>query len=338
MDRNKLKEKLKNIVFNTLEIRKAIDECLLAKEQNISFRDIVGTSKKEVDASVWNDLGLFFLHNQMYLDALKIYEHMLQTILNVESTKGLRIHKGLPLHNMGVAQINLRNYDEGIPNVLRAYEEDIETFGIKEAERLLAYRVKEGLFDFTSRVIDNNYLKDFNEASGLKVQSTSSLMQNMDEAEKLFFAKIVNSKKLVAFHDDIYTRVTMFDNLKNLCLILESNLKRRSRRSDMLPGLIVNIFSKEEWKGHFEANKALTSYRDLSDFQNKIEQIEKLQFTGKIAVDFMVSNFLTTALVRNFTAHYLNEKLDILRDPSKYDRIFAREIFSILYSLSYTVR
>jgi len=42
--------------------------------------------------------------------------------------------------------------------------------------------------------------------------------------------------------------------------------------------------------------------------------------------------------MRNFTAHYLSEKLYVLKNPKKYDRIFAREIFSILYSLNYVVK
>jgi len=257
--------------------------------------------------------------------------------LNTEKKQGIDIHKGLPLHNIGVAQINLRNYDEGIPNILKAYEEDIKSLGSAKAEKQLAYRVKEGLFDFVSRVIDNNYLREFNNQSGLKVKETISLMQNMDEAEKLFFAKTVNSKKLVAFHDDIYTRVTMFDNLKNLGLLLESNLKRRSHRTEQLPGLITNIF-KESWKKDYEASKALTSYSSVADFESKLETIEKLKPSGKPIDDFVTSNFLTITLVRNFTAHYLNEKLNILSDSKKYDRVFAREIFSILYSLVYAVK
>jgi tetratricopeptide (TPR) repeat protein len=328
----------KEVIFKVFETRRAIDEALRLKEQNVLLSDIKNSKRKEIDPSLWNELGIYFLNNRMYLDALMIYEHMLQTISNTEK-QGVDIHKGLPLHNIGVAQINLRNYDEGIPNILKAYEEDVKSLGSAEAEKQLAYRVKEGLFDFVSRVIDNNYLKEFNANAGLKVKDTISLMQNMDEAEKLFFAKTVNSKKLVTFHDDIYTRVTMFDNLKNLGLLLESNLKRRSHRTEQLPGLVTNIF-KESWKRDYEAarSKDLTCYSSVGDFEKKLEIIEKLKLSGKPGDDFLTNNFLTTTLVRNFTAHYLNEKLNILSDSKEYDRVFAREIFSILYSLVYTVK
>lgn len=338
--KNDLGKKVRDIINRTFETRKLIDESLRLKEQNIAFRDIKGTKKKEIEAPVRNDLGLYFLNNGMYLDGLKIYEHMLQTIPKVEAAKSVTIHKGLPLHNMGVAQINLRNYDEGIPNILKAYEEDIDTFGEAEAEKMLASKVVGGLFDFISKVVDNNYLGEFNRQSGLNVKNTITLMQNMNAAEKLFFVKIVNSKKLITFHDDIYTRVAMFDNLKNLCLLLESNLRRRSKRTDLLPGLIINIFHKEPWKKYYEAYKNLKNFdrkNAVADFEQNLEKIEKLKAAGKPDIDFVVSNFLTTVLVRNFTAHYLNEKLDILSDRVKYDKVFAREIFAILYSLHYRI-
>lgn len=338
MSKKTFKNNAKGVIFKVLETRRAIDEALHLKEQNIVLSDTKNPKRKEIDASVWNELGIYFLNNRMYLDALMIYQHMLRTILDTEKKQGVDIHKGLPLHNIGVAQINLRNYDEGIPNILKAYEEDVKSLGIAEAEKQLAHRVKEGLFEFVSRVIDNNYLKEFNDNSGLKVKDTISLMQNMDEAEKLFFAKTVNSKKLVTFHDDIYTRVTMFDNLKNLGLLLESNLKRRSHKTDQLPGLITNIF-KESWKKDYEAaySKHLTSYSSVADFESKLETIGKLKLSGKSVDDFVTNGFLTTTLVRNLTAHYLIEKLNILSDSKKYDRVFAIEIFSILYTLNYSV-
>lgn len=338
--KNDLGKKVREIITRTFETRKLIDESLKIQEQNITFRTIEGTAKREIEASVWNDLGLYFLNNGIYLDALRIYEHMLQTIPKLESAKSMAIHKGLPLHNIGVAQINLRNYDEGIPNILKAYEEDIDTFGETEAEKMLASKVMGGLFNFISKVVDNNYLGEFNSQSGFNVKKTITLMQNMNAADKLFFAKTINSKKVVTFHDDIYTKVTMFNNLKNLCLLLESNLRRRSKRTDLLPGLIIGIFQKEPWEKYYEANKSLKNFdrtNAVADFEQKLEKIEKLKATGKPDIDFTVANFLTISLVRNFTAHYLNEKLNVLSDPKKYDRVFAREIFAILYSLYYKI-
>lgn len=133
--------------------------------------------------------------------------------------------------------------------------------------------------------------------------------------------------------------IAMLDNLRNLGLLLESNLKRRSNKQDKkLPELITELFSKEAWEKGFEANKDLKNYDGVKDFQEKLEKIEKLNASSKPSVDFLTNSFLTIALIRNFTAHYLVEQLDILKDPKKYDRIFSREVFAILFSLNYPVK
>ena len=46
----------------------------------------------------------------------------------------------------------------------------------------------------------------------------------------------------------------------------------------------------------------------------------------------------TARAMRNFTAHYLSERLSILKNSKKYDKTFAREIFAVLYSLNYPVK
>jgi hypothetical protein len=332
------RNKPRELILKVFEIRRAIDEALQVKEQNTILKKIKGSTRKEIDASVWNELGLYFLNNRMYLDALIVYEHMLRAITKAEEKNRVEIHKGLPLHNIGVAQINLRNYDEGIPNILKAYEEDVKTFGKTKAKNMLAHKVKEGLYAFVSKVIDNNYLPKFNKRTGLKISNTASLLDSMNEAEKLFLAKIITSKKLVSFHSDLYTKVVMFDNLRNLGLLLESNLRRRSKKNEYLPDLIKGIFSKEEWKKHFAANAKLKKYSDVKDFQEKLMKIDKLKSSGKRKVDFVTNSFLTISLMRNFTAHYLSEKLSILKNSKKYDKTFAREIFAVLYSLNYPVK
>ena len=323
------------IITNTLDLRKSIDRLLESKKKNIILKDIPGSNRKEIEASIWNHLGIYFLGSGMYSDAVRVYSHMLETIAQVEAQQNVEIHKGLPLHNMGVAQIYLKNYDEGIPNILKAFEEDVKTFGKAAAEKQLASKVKEGLFEFSCRIIDGNYLKEFTTKSGIKVKDTITLLQNMDETEKLFFAKIINSSKLVQFHDDIYTRVAMFDNLGNLALLLESNLKRRSTFPQTLNGLITRIFKGSPWQKAYENNIGkLTSYDGLKDFEAKLETILKGSFSGKPEDNFVIRNFLITSLIRNFTTHYINEKLSILSDPKKYLEIFKSEISSILFCLA----
>ena len=331
----KMDDKLEKIVNETLELRKAIDELLALKKQNVVLKDLPDTDRKEIDSSVWNHLGIYFLSNEMHSDAVKVYTHMLDTIAEVETKQNVKIHKGLPLHNLGVAQLYLRNYDEGIPNILKAFEEDTKTLGKTEAEKRLASRVKEGLIEFSGKIIDGNYLKDFMTGTGLTGKDTLTLMQNMDETEKLFFAKVVNSSKLVQFHDDIYTRVLMYDNLGNLALLLESNLKRRSTFTETLPGLVARIFKGNSWQKIYQGYiGTLTNYRSLANFETKLSSILTGAFSKNSNENFIIRNFLATSLIRNLTSHYINEKLGFLSDPKKYSDVFKAEIFSVLYCLA----
>jgi len=333
---------LEAIVRDIFEVRKRIDACLRDKATRVLAE---GPSSKDNDlnASVWNDLGLFFLHNRMWGDAELVYRHMLETAIKVEDRWG-NVHKGLPLYNMGIAQINQKNFDEGIQNVLRAYEEDERKLGRDAAKKELAFRLKEGFLEFTSHVVDSNYLAKFKAEAGALasgIGTTWDLMANMDDPEKLLFAKIMTSKKLVSFHDDIYTKVVLFDNLKNTCLILESNLRGRSKIKDGLSNIISTVFRQEPWRSRFETERnrgerGLLSYVDLSDFESKVKQIELISQIGP-PYDFVLRNFLMATLVRNFTAHYIEEKINILNDPIRYESVFERVLFALLYALSYNV-
>ncbi len=339
MEDRELEALLKNTVQYALEMRKGIRACLDEKRERVLSAPV----KVGLDDSVWNDLGLYFLSNFMPDEAVQVYSDMLDLTQFLEAKSG-HVHKGLALYNMGIAQINLRNYDEGIPNVLKAYEEDKLKIGEAKAKLELAYRVKEGILDFTSQVIDNNYLKDFMNFSRLGANiRTYDLLGNMEEAEKLFFAKIVNSKKLVTFHDNIYTKVLMFDNIKNLCLIIESNLRRRKGTRGLLPDLVGQVFASESWEPYFETDKrrgssAFINYSSVSDFDSKVDRIEKYSPSGASADDFHLKNFLTATLIRNFTAHYLDEKITLLSNQTKYDKTFARVLWALLYALYFRIR
>lgn len=83
----------------------------------------------------------------------------------------------------------------------------------------------------------------------------------------------------------------------NSTKILLSSFDPRTKRQK-------EIFSSEEWKKHFAANEELKSYNGVKDFQDKLKKIDKLKASGKRKVDFVTNNFLTIALMRNFTAHF----------------------------------
>src|SRR6267378_6392839 len=109
------------------------------------------------DIDILNDLGIFFLRRGMTTHGELLYNFMLDAITRKEKSRG-RLHKGLPLHNMGLAQIQEGNFDEGIPNLSAAYEEDVTSRGIKPAENELAFKLKESFIGFVVAELDKTYM------------------------------------------------------------------------------------------------------------------------------------------------------------------------------------
>lgn len=102
--------------------------------------------------------------------------------------------------------------------------------------------------------------------------------------------------------------------------------------------LIKELCKKELWISDYTENtKEFTHYDDAKDFELKIKKIKKSKFSSKPVDNFIVQNFLTIALVRNFTNHYLNESLSLLSNAKEYDDVFAKEIFAIMYSLAHEI-
>jgi hypothetical protein len=331
---------LEDVATHALEMKKALSQCRAKKEVELQS-STTPLSNAEVDASDWGDLGLYFWTNRMYQEMIVTFSHMLSAISRLEKKFG-HIHKGLPLYNMGIAQIGLANFDQGIPNVLKAFDEDKLKLGEIAAKKELAYKLKDDLLDFTARIVDNNYLKEFVTTSGLGVNHILDLLTNMEEPEKLFFAKLVNSRQLVDFHEDAYTKAVLFDNLKNLCLILESNLRRRKGVKGLLPRLVVSAFSKEPWITYFDSERkkrtaGLTGYSDVRDFNWKVRAIEAYSPIGTESEDFHLKNFLATTLIRNFTAHNLDESIEVLNGPQEYENAFSRVLWSLIYALQYGI-
>jgi hypothetical protein len=226
--------------------------------------------------------------------------------------------------------------------VLRAFDEDKRTLGPRDAKKALASRLKDDLLGFVSLVVDNNYLGRFNRHSGTRVGHTSDLLSRMNEVEKLLFAKIITTKKNVGFHRDIYTKILLHDNMKSLCLLLESNLKRRLKGGTSLGQVVARAFNGEPWIANYVSERrrreqGLSGYQNISDFNRKVQRIRNYRPFASASDNFHLQNFLTATLVRNLTAHVLEGPITTLRGLREYDSAFARIAWSLLYSLNYVV-
>src|SRR5208283_3505639 len=109
--------------------------------------------------------------------------------------------------------------------------------------------------------------------------------------------------------------------------------RRRSNKKIRLSDA-WQVFPKEKWATRMKVEKPLTSYVDIPDFESKIDAIQKLPSIGNASDDFFLRSFLIAALIRNFTAHYLDEKLTILSSSKEYKIVFDHVVLALLYTLA----
>jgi hypothetical protein len=93
--------KLVKILNGSLKLTKQIDRLLELKKNTVTWKDIPKTNRKEIDATVWNHLGLYYNSNKMFSNAIKVYKHMLDTIAEIEAKEGIEIHRE-PLYTIWV--------------------------------------------------------------------------------------------------------------------------------------------------------------------------------------------------------------------------------------------
>lgn len=295
--------------------------------------------------SIWNEIGVPLYLVGSFSDFERIFQEMLSLIKEIEKKKsGKQIHKGLALYHIGLSQINQGNFDEGIPNILAAYEEDKITYGKAEAEKFFAYNFNKDFVENLSEIVEKNFFNEMKTIlasnANLAAKSLKDFITNLDENERLFFAKTMTSKITSKFSKDLYTRVILWDNLRNLCLLSEIYLKRRNRSTNMLGGQIPLTFQGESWLNIYRSHRGsrngndYTYYDSPADFKRKLQDLLTSGFfDSNMETDFLARVFLLSVLVRNFTAHNFDEYEQLLTDKSLYENVFKHVMFSVLYTL-----
>jgi hypothetical protein len=290
-----------------------------------------------IDSSVWNNLGFSFYFEKAFLDMQAVYSHMLRTIQKIEKKENRRIHKGLALFNMGIAQTNIGNMEHGITNILLAKDEDSKTFG-----NLASSKPASQLFiDYVNNIakeIGTNYSSIMQANLKNPLHDSSAIIGVLELGEQLFLSRILRARS-TEFLGDISTRTTLFDALRDLCLLIEEFLRRKSGKPNMLGGLILNIFGTQAWitATNFKklvTDKKVTSASSSKDFDKKLSRILSTTFDKDNEKDFLMKIFLTCVLVRNFTAHNFDLSISVLSKKSQYDSVSNHITYGLLYCMN----
>jgi len=122
------------------DIEKVLEEIRVS-----ALNGVINIQDNVIDKSVWNDLGIYCLETGLFGQAEHVYDRMLQTIIDYEEANKIRIHKGLALHNLGVALYKQGRVRDAVQKFSDAFEEDRKTFGEIEAQRGLAKKALDEL-------------------------------------------------------------------------------------------------------------------------------------------------------------------------------------------------
>jgi len=265
---------------------------------------------------------------------------MLDTIKEYETKYKTKLHKGLALYNLGISQLNQKNYDEGISNVLSAYQEDKRTYGNKKAETLFAKRLDVTFTSEVNNILDSKYysaLKKLYPRSSNLMYSISDLTSALDRSERLLLMRILISNTTTPFRKDTNTQVILFDNLKNIFLLIEVVLKKRWNGT--LGPLVDKMFNNKKWNKPNSTEIRLRRFNrvpgppPLKQFESNFLNIHRMQH-GRNEGKFLIRLFLQTVILRHYTAHFFDDYKPILHSKKLYNSLFRFAIYALIYSLN----
>ncbi len=284
-----------------------------------------------------NQIGLKFLRRELPQLAEVYYSKLLDTILRFEEENDKFFNKGIVYANLGIAQMAMDKFDFGIPNLLKAYEEDKDLIN-QSPERELIH--KPLYKQFEERQIRQLYkdIQYFASQRSINIaeNNLNTFLSDLDIPNRLFLIAIVREinkdLKVLKDNDNIFTRTLLFSNIKNLSLLIENYMKNKLEKVDSLPsnnGLnnyIVKIFckkNKEPWWSQYQQsiNSGLTKSNNIEDFENNLKKIKNESNED-------IKRLLYLVCIRNFSGHHFDVSSSFLF--SHFKNLY-KNILGVLY-------
>jgi hypothetical protein len=283
---------------------------------------------------------IIFFNRGNYSLSEMVYSLMLQAINTINPS----LCKGLPLYQIGIAQIG--NLDEGISNVLKAAEEDDKNQPAK-APGLPTSQTRQKIIHHVERQIDAVFLQKLKNdlPSYFNLSSLASLLSKLSFDEQLFLVRLILGRKRLPPRNDSFTKIIMFNNLLNVYVLTETFLGK-APNSSTLGDLIRMAFCKEKWFSIYSMHtgipkrnhNTLTYYDDYNvnpqyQYHTQLQKIASKTFSSNKEENFIVIMFLSSYLTRNYLAHHFNPTSPIFSNINEYDRLFDLAVIMLLYCL-----
>jgi hypothetical protein len=279
---------------------------------------------KEYYERIVNITGFFLLRLGDFSAAQQVFEHMLATLRKFESHGSAILHKGVAFHNIAVSQFLQQDFDQAVPNFLRASAEDARG-GIQAnqsfALKVLQDRYMQPLID-SMKISQLSIFQIWGRPQGNDIKD---LLKQMQPESYLFLLQVWKSLEINKPRDNLYSRCRAFDNAKSLALIVETFLGQccivtrnvhvsnsygalhRPTLKDLLKCLFEN---RAAWFANLDAewrNWIQFDRNNLpADVDVKLSALLNTPLTQNNPHDGLIRGILLLGLVRNFTAHEFN--------------------------------
>jgi hypothetical protein len=287
--------------------------------------------------------------NNLFLQRLRLnhwsaemyYNTMLLSILDYQKLTEKVFNKGMVYANLGIAQVIANKFDLGIAHLLTAQEEDRAinpSFDILNSDlwEQFEHPVIFGLLSsLNSPPYSANLSFDIDDAF------LEQLVTEMEQDERIFLEGAIWQISLnLSLNDErpnAYTRGVLYSGLRNLCLVIETLLRKRHyilfpTAKGHRPSLWN--FLQRGLRNQAVNDTYLNQFRDAEDTLEFLHNFEGISNSGR-SDEAKRLHYL--CLIRNFTAHHLDisETVASLSGNQFFDNYYETAFVNVLAALLY---
>jgi len=236
-----------------------------------------------------NPFGIILLQRSKYQDAEVFYEQCLNMISDFENKNGISLAKGMPLGNLGVAQIALGKTDQGVANLIAAKMDDQDY--ISGPISLKSFEMYQ---QFERKTLEEMCFLcgGFPKA---EIESAKRYLEKLDSKleNRLFQFSILSRirENLRVFNNNKtnpYPKAILFATVRDQCLLIEQILRDNGVSGKYFSDLLKNSKLIPDSNGCRQDNE--------NDFDSNLIAILKIS-------DDLERAFKLALCVRNFNNH-----------------------------------
>ena len=283
---------------------------------------------KESVHDAYVSIGSPFIGTQNYEIPFKIYSSMLETTKECIQISSYPFDKGFEYSSLSITELGLGNLEKAFSHMELALVEDERidhTTGV-------ARQNLEWIVSRACEIIDDMMKTSIL----LNIPSAASLFAKLDWPLKCRLAKT-----LWKFHDRIRDEGSSLNNedlernFLNLCKIVENYLRSKfpnlEPKDQTLGPLIDHAFGSNRLKHSWYAEwKPFPKRYDSSaDSENRL-----IDLLSDKTRRYETNIFLALYIVRNFSAHILNDQSDLFLEAN-YDKAFSMCVEALMYALTH---